>query len=108
MCISLGITKMICICLAELRELFQQISKLDFETLAEGDLKRQLDICCQAAWVLKPSNQDLYKQLLDQASKFRRKAHQLQGTQEKHLQRQSFKANITKCRRRSPRLNFFL
>ncbi|KAH7833520.1 hypothetical protein Vadar_007131 [Vaccinium darrowii] len=78
----------------ELKEILQQLTELNFENLAEGDLKGHLDICCQAAWALKPASQELHKQLLDRASEFQVKAHQLCEVQEKHLLRESLKAAL--------------
>ena len=79
----------------ELKEILQQLTELNFENLAEGDLKVHLDICCQAAWTLKPASQELHKQLLDRASEFQEKAHQLCEVQEKHLLRESLKAALS-------------
>ena len=79
----------------ELKEIFQQLSELNFENLAEGDLKVHLDICCQAAWALKPASQELHKHLLNRASEFQIKAHQLCEVQEKHLLRESLKAALS-------------
>jgi len=79
----------------ELKEILQQFSELDFEKLAEGTLKVQLETCCQAAWVLKPAAQDLHKQLLTKVSEFQMKAFQLCEVQERHLQRQSLKAALS-------------
>ena len=78
-----------------LKEILQQFSKLNFKILAEGDLKVHLDICCQAACALKPASQELHKQLLDRASEFQEKAHQLCEVQEKHLLRESLKATLS-------------
>lgn len=54
----------------ELREILKQFSELDFEALAKGEFKTYLQICCRAAWVLKPASQDLHRQLLTKASEF--------------------------------------
>lgn len=62
----------------ELKEILQQFSELNFEALTEGNLKVHLEICCQAAWVLKLA-----------------KAYQLCEVQERHLQRQSLKAALS-------------
>jgi hypothetical protein len=79
----------------ELKDILQQFLNLDFEQLVEGDLKVYLEICCQAAWVLKPASQDLHKQLLTKISEFQIKAYQLCEVQERHLQRQSLKAALS-------------
>jgi hypothetical protein len=79
----------------ELKEILQQFLTLDFEKLAEGDLKVQLETCCQAACVLKPDAHDLHKQLLTKVSEFQIKAFQLCEVQERHFQRQTLKATLS-------------
>lgn len=69
----------------DLKEIFKQFLDLEFEVLAEGELKVHLQICCQAACYLKITSPDLYKQLFDRASDFQVKANQLSDIQEKHL-----------------------
>lgn len=54
-----------------------------------------LQICCQATCYLKPTSADLYKQLFDRASDFQVKANQLSDIQEKYLQRQGLKAELS-------------
>ena len=76
----------------ELKEIFKQFSALNFETLAEGNLKVHFNICCQAAWVLKPASQGLHTQLLAKASELQTKVNQLCEIQEKHLQRENLQA----------------